>query len=386
MSENLIDASGIQIQTYQDIVTELNTVFRDIYGSDVNLEASSPDGQLVNILALAKADMLDMNVQTYNSFDLDQAVGTALDRAAQYCGIFRKGGVYTQVIIQVVASAGVTIAGQDTATPFTISDINGNLFQLVTTTTLSVGSQNLTFQAAAIGYVQILANTLTVQVTPVLGVTSVNNSAVPVLNGSDQESDAAFRIRIQRSNGLLGTSAYARMLKALLQISGLTNAFVYLNHSNVTDVHNVPGHSVYIIVDGGTDADIAEAIYANLDAGCGMVGSVSVPVTQIDASQFTILFDRVIVQNLYVKFAAVSKSGVAVDHAVLAAYLAANYILTISELADITSISALVHQYSSDLYITGVKVSLDNTNWFDDILPTSIINKFVLIAANVTFL
>ena len=229
----------------------------------------------------------------------------------------------------------------------------------MTTTALSIGTNNLTFQAVNIGFIQILANTLTVQVTPTLGVTSVNNSAVPVLNGSDQESDAEFRVRIQRSNGLLGTAAYARMLKAL--------------------------HSVYIIVDGGADADIAKAIYANLDAGCGMVGSVSVPVTQIDATQFTVLFDRVIAQNLYVKFTAVSKSGASVDHTALAAYLATNYILTISELADITSISALVHQYSSDLYIIGVKVSLDNTNWYDDILPTSIINKFVLLAANVTF-
>lgn len=385
MSQNMIDASGIQVQTYPDIVTEFNTDFQTIYGSDVNLDANSPDGQLVNILALAKADMLDLNVQTYNSFDLDQAVGTALDRAAQYTGIFRKGGVYTQVVIQVVASAITTLTGQDTANPFTVSDINGNLFQLITTATLSIGTNNLTFQAANIGFIQILANTLTVQVTPTLGVTSVNNSAVPVLNGSDQESDAAFRVRIQRSNGLLGTAAYARMLKALLQISGLTNALVYLNSSNVTDGNNVPGHSVYIIVDGGTDADVAAAIYANLDAGCGMVGSVAVPVTQIDATQFTVLFDRVIAQNLYVKFTAVSKSGASIDEDALAAYLAENYILTISELADITSVSALVHQYSSDLYITGVKVSSDNTNWYDDILPTSIINKFVLLAGSITF-
>ena len=385
MSQNILDASGIQIQTYPDIVTELNTDFQTSYGPDVNLDANSSDGQLVNILALSKKDMLDLNVQTYSSFDLDQAVGTALDRAAQYTGIFRKGGVYTQVVIQVVASAIVTIQGQDSASPFTISDINGNIFQLVTTTALSIGTNNLTFQAVNIGFIQILANTLTVQVTPTLGVTSVNNSAVPVLNGSDQESDAAFRVRIQRSNGLLGTAAYARMLKALLQISGLTNALVYINHTNATDVHNVPGHSVYVIVDGGTDADVAAAIYANLDAGCGMVGSVAVPVTQIDATQFTVLFDRVIAQNLYVKFAAVSKSGASVDQAALSAYLAKNYILTISELADITRLSALVYQYSSDLYITGAKVSLDNTNWFDDILPTSIVNKFVLLAANVTF-
>ena len=83
MSQNILDASGIQIQTYPDIVTELNTDFQTIYGPDVNLDANSSDGQLVNILALSKKDMLDLNVQTYSSFDLDQAVGTALDRAAQ---------------------------------------------------------------------------------------------------------------------------------------------------------------------------------------------------------------------------------------------------------------------------------------------------------------
>ena len=386
IGSNQIDGNGIQVQSYTDIVTELVTEFQTIYGSDVNTGANTPDGNLINILALSKADMLDLNVQTYNSFDIDQAVGVALDRAAQYCGISRKGGVYTQVTVQVVAASAITLAGNDTSSPFTVSDTNGNLFQLVTSATLSVGSNSLTFIAVKIGYLQILANTLTVQVTPVLGVTSVNNSAVPTINGSDQETDAQLRIRIQRSNGLSGTGDYSRLLASILQISGLTNAMVFVNNGATTDGHTVPAHSVWVVVDGGADADVANAIYSNLPAGCGMKGSTSINVTQVDSSTYAILFDRVVAQNLYVKFAVASKTSASIDQTALAAYLSANYILTINQMADITSLSALVYKYSNDLYITGVKVSKDNTNWYDDLFPTTVLNKYVLTAAHVTFL
>ena len=176
--------------------------------------------------------MLDLNVQTYNSFDLDQAIGTALDRAAQYTGIFRKGGVYTQVVIQVVASAIVTLQGQDTATPFTISDINGNFFQLVTTTALSIGTNNLTFQAVNIGFIQILANTLTVQVTPTLGVTIEKCLGDWLL--SEQPMESAMNLVPVNGPGKLALIAPSSPKAKLIEVIGRRPISAWLN-SHSTD-------------------------------------------------------------------------------------------------------------------------------------------------------
>lgn len=41
----------------------------------------------------------------------------------------------------------------------------------------------------------------------------------------------------------------------------------------------LPDHSIYVVAVGGTDADIAAAIWRKKDAGCGMVGNTTVTVT-----------------------------------------------------------------------------------------------------------
>ena len=96
MSENLISGSGIQIQTYPDILNGIiyGTVevpgLTQIYGADINTASNTPDGNLINIFALSKEDVLQLCVSIYDSFDPDQAVGIALDSIAQLCGIARK--------------------------------------------------------------------------------------------------------------------------------------------------------------------------------------------------------------------------------------------------------------------------------------------------------
>ena len=56
----------------------------------------------------------------------------ALDGICQLCGIYRQGGTYTEVMVTVTVDRAVNLNGQDTLTPFTISDSSGNLFYLIT--------------------------------------------------------------------------------------------------------------------------------------------------------------------------------------------------------------------------------------------------------------
>src|SRR5438309_2016807 len=104
---NQIDANGITIETYQEILNAIvngtPTVpgLKQIYGQDINVDSNTPDGQLINIFTLSKQDILNLIVQDYTSKDPDQAVGIALDALSQLCGITRQGGSYTRVAVTV---------------------------------------------------------------------------------------------------------------------------------------------------------------------------------------------------------------------------------------------------------------------------------------------
>jgi uncharacterized phage protein gp47/JayE len=392
---NQVDLTGIQINTYAEILDALvngtATIpgFKQIYGDDINVASNSPDGQQINIYALTQQDLLDLMVSVYNSKDPDQAIGTALDAVSQLCGIIRNGGTYTEIPITVTTDRVLNLYGLDslTETPFTISDTNGTQFYLKTGTALAIGANVLTFRAKDIGAVTVGLNTLTTIVTSTLGVLTVNNPSAATTTGIDQETDALLRIRRQKSVGIPAQGAYAGLYGGLYSVDGMEQVIIYENATGSgPDAHGVSANSIWVIVDGGSDADVAEMIYKYRNLGCGMDGGEAVDVTQVDGSTFEIRFDRAEDEDLYVKFGLSSLSGGTVDEDAAKAALVAASDYGIYEAADISAISAALKAYNSDLIITDCQVSNDNANWDDSVLPTALNYKFVLTTANITIL
>ncbi len=388
---NQITANGIEIQDYIEIVNDIvNGTIQTpglvvIYGPDINVDSNTPDGGLVNILALSKEDMLQFAVALYNSFNPDMAIGVALDGISQLNGIARKGGTYTETEVVVTTDRTLNLNGLDNlgSTPFTISDSNGTKFFLIETAVLSSGANTLNFRAGSIGFVQILQNTLTVIVTPQLGVLVVNNPSTPYNIGANQETDAQFRLRRQQSTAGLSQRKAMSMYAALNNIVGINQAVVYENVTGAIDTKGVPAHSIWVITYGGTLEEIADIIYAYLSDGCGMKGDTSFDITQIDGSIFTVYFDLAVQQPLYINLNIETLVPGVIDNDAIANYLVANYILGINQVADITSISALIKAYNPNLLVTAAGVSVDNTNFFNFISPSSIKNLFVLTSANI---
>lgn len=387
---NQITGSGIEIQTYAEIVDQIvngNSItpgLIQIYGPDINVDSNSPDGQMVNNWALSKQDILQLIVQDYSSKDPDEAVGIALDNVSQLCGIYRQGGSYTKTEIVITTDRNLNLNGMDSSSPFTVSDANGNLFLLITTTSLTTGANTLNFQASQIGFVQIVPNTLTIAVTVVLGVVSVNNPSDPYAIGQDQETDAQFRVRRQQSTAIPAQGVLQSLFGGLNTITGLLEAVIYENITNITDANGVPAHSIWVIVDGGSDDDVANMIYRYRSFGCGMKGTEIVPVDQVDGTTFDIQFERAVSQDLYITMNLHSLSSGAIDTVAIKQFLADNYILGIYDSADITAIAALIHVYSTDLVASDIGVSNVNAYYANQILPTNLYNKWVVTTGKIT--
>ena len=379
---NIIDATGIQIKTISEVIASLTATFIAIYGDDVNLESNSPDGQLLYNFALIVIDFANLIVQDYDSKDPDQAVGVSLDGVSQLAGITRNGGTYTQVNITVTTDRSLNLVGTDGTTPFTVTD-GTNSFELVTSASLTTGANVLAFQCTEIGNVQISLNTLTTIATPVLGVLTVNNPSAPTQQGTDQETDAAFRIRRAASVSLPAQGSINGLIGGLLTISGLTDCSVLENTDASADGDGIPGHGIWVITQGGVNADIAEMIYLYRPCGVPMAGAVTVDIEQVDGSDFTVSFDHAVPQNLYMALTIVSKSGGTIDPVAIKNGLVDALSYGIYDIADISSIIAAVYAINPDAVVSSAGVSNTAGSYLPTKLPAAKKNYWVLTSTNI---
>jgi uncharacterized phage protein gp47/JayE len=384
---NAIDSSGLTIQTTPEIIAEIldgapgYPGMRQIYGANINVDANSPDGQMVNIIAQAKTDVLELSQQIYNSFDPDKAVGTSLDARCAINGVIRNAGTKTIQNVTVTTDRALSLPGLDTSvTPFTVADTSGNQYQLVSTYAfVGAASTSLVFQAALIGAVSSLPNTIISIVTVTLGVTAVNNPATYTTLGLNEETDYALRIRRQKSVALPSQGYLEGLLGALLNTTDVTEAKVYENDTNTTDANGIPGHSIWCIVKGGTNAAVANAIYVKRNAGCGMKGSVTVPVLQADGSFFSIKFDRPTSENLYISFNIVAVTG-SVDANFIRSQILAQLSYTIAQPAVASEITALVESVAPNGSVSAMGVSKTGSS-YTSLLATSAINNLWALAS-----
>lgn len=405
MTSNYVDASGLHLQTLTEIVTELENGFKSIYGPSINVDPNSPDGQMINLFAQAKIDILDLISQVYNSFSPTTAIGTVLDQRCAINGIIRKGATFTTVNILVTTNAIVNLIGASSGngTPFTVSDPSGNLFYLISDTTTINGSNTLLFTSAVAGAIEVTPNTITTISTPILGVLSVNNPSGAVNAGIDEETDAALRYRRSVSVSNPSSGYLDGLIGALLGVENVINAIVYENNTEVTDGDGIPPHSIWPIVDyvgptgvtgmtgatgvSGAQSEIANIIYNRRNAGCGMYGNITVNLLQTNGFTIPIKYSYVTYEYLYITLNITSINPThTVDQVYIKNQIADNIKYGINEVADYSAISAYIK--SLDNLAVVVSGGLGTTGptgaTAPFISPTTIDKRWIIQSNNIT--
>lgn len=406
---NVLNAQGLTTASQSELLTYYSTALQTIFGPNINIDSDSPDGQWINILIQATLDVEDLLTQIYNSFDPDNAVGTQLDQRCAINGIERQAGTYSVTNVTLILTQSINLYGLDQSAQsvFTVSDNAGNQWQLQTTQLgVGPGTFSYSFQASSPGATLTTPNTITVPVSVLLGVLSINNPSAQTVIGINEETDAALRIRRQQSVSIASQGYLQGLLAALLNINGITSAFVYENTTNSTDANNIPGHSIWVIVAGapspalstawsstvtysygqitssagvnyiswqnnnlnnavsntafwGVYNAVAQAIYSKRNAGCGMFGGTTYTVTQIDGTQFIISWDTVVPQNLYIRFTVTSLNGVnQPNYAGIRSGLPALFIPGVNAEVNINQLATLIQQIDPNSLVTNAGFSL----------------------------
>lgn len=389
------DAKGLTIDTLDEIVALLEDGYKEIYGVDINLASNSPDGQLINLYAQANRDLQEVIQQVNSGFDIDQAIGVVLDQRVSLLGITRQGATFTQQQINITVDRSLTLQGLDEAandpdgTGYTVADDAGNEFILLDTTALDTETRLLTFRAKELGALTTLPNTITNPVSVVIGVTAINNPSGALEVGIDGELDSSLKVRASRSTANKAKGFIDALTGLLLDITGVTDARVYENRTNAIDADGIPAHGMWAIVEGGANTDIANTIYATLNAGANQKGSVSVDITTVNGSIFQALFDRPASKNLWVQFNIQETIvGQFFDEDAIKDYIVANTDYAIGESADTSTLTTIaqdaINETSGGGKALGVQISNDGITYVEFLTVDTKDEKWILDAARIS--
>lgn len=392
-----ITSTGIQVQDYNTLLANIQSNLNALYATDgdtINFNSETPDGQLTNIFAQIGSDTRELAVEVYNSFNPDNCSGVIQDQRYAFNYIFRKGGTFTIQNIDVTVNKTVELQGLDAsyndinAASYTVSNDAGNLWYLIDSTTLLAGTHSLPFRSQNLGLVQPTIGTITNQVTKVLGVTSVINSVAPTTLGEAQETDEQFRIRRNRSTATKGQNNLDALEGHLLDLDGVSDVRIWVNQSGTTDSTGTPPWTVWIIVEGGANSDIASLIY---EYSCGLPtrGEISIDVLSVSGQIFPTKFDRANPVPLYIRFDFKLTTDLsAVDFSAISQTLAQNLTYQLDESAETSKITEIAAQAilanGGGGYALNVEISTDGINWTDYIPSASLQNKFVVDSSRIT--
>jgi uncharacterized phage protein gp47/JayE len=384
--------TGLTTATLSELEATLTAAFETIYGSDVNLDPNSPDGQIIAIFSQAGVDVRELLTQVFNSFDPDNAVGTVLDERCAINGIQRQAGTFTTTNVTITINQALTLYGLDQSNfgPYTVADAAGNQWFLQETQTPSAsGSYVYLFQSSVPGAILSVPNTITIPVTVVLGVTAINNPTTYATLGINEESDGAFKIRRQKSVALSSQGYFNSLLAALENVNGVSSVFLYENDTGSTDGNGVPGHSIWVIANGSfMPANLAQAIYTKRNAGCGMKGSQTFSILQADGSLFVVRWDLVTPENLFIKFTATSIDGINNPrYADIISGLVTSFVPNVAQEVNINDLATAAHAIDTNALITNAGFSTTYNGSYTDLLTTTALNyQFVVSAMDIIIL
>lgn len=388
---------GLQTKDYNVLLSDIQNSLQTIYspnGEEISFDSNTPDGQFTEILANIGATVRELLSTVYNATDPSKCDSTQQDTKYQLNYLTRKGGSWTLQNIDIVTDKTVTLQGLDgnfannESYAFTVSDDAGNNWYLVDTTTVLTGTNSLEFRAQNQGPVNPTIGTITNMVTIVSGVVSVINSQGYTILGEDAESDYDFRIRRDRSTGNQSGNNADTILGQLLSLEGVKQCTVWVNDTNSTDSTSTPAHTLWVIVDGGANTEIADIIYDN-KGGCGTRGSVTVPVITVSNQILNINFDRPTTQSLYIKFdiqvvgdvTLISQSGIK-------QYIVDNLNYQIGEDAETSKITqvcanAMLNDGGQG-FALNIQISDDGETWTDFIEASTLATQFVTDTTKIT--
>lgn len=291
-----ISSTGFQMSRLDERFQQLVQAIQNIFGSDINLDPNSIDGQTVGIYAESANNLDQLAQAVYQSFNPATAVGIALSRLVELNGLSRQPGSYSTVSLQCTGISG-TLIPQGSL----VNSADGSV-TWVTQNDATIDDAGIILvdaQSSDMGPFAAAISTITDIQTPIYGWQTVTNLA-PATLGNLEETDEQLRIRRALSTSKTAQGPVDAIRGALLNQPGVIQAMVYENITDNPDTNGQLAHSVYAVVQGGANQDILNTIWFKKPAGVNVIGATQGVVVDTAGFPHTMKFDRPILTNIYV--------------------------------------------------------------------------------------
>lgn len=298
-----IDAQGLHIPLYEDVLAEVVERYKTIFGQEIYLDNDSMDYQQISILSRKIYDTYLSLQVAYSARSPISASGVALDTLAPMFSVYRSDATKSTVALTLNGVAGTIINNG------IVSDENDNRWLLPDSVTIpESGIISVDCESQEYGRVYCLANTITKIITPVFGWRSVTNNA-PSSPGIDVESDAHYRDKMINSSFSPSVTILEGIQSRLGQLAGVTRVRVYENDTGNVDSNGQIAHSICAVVENGDDQEIAEVLFLGKAPGVATYGDVTVNYELVSGNTNAVHFYHPTYTNVYVRITIKSLQG-----------------------------------------------------------------------------
>ena len=252
--------------------------FRSDNTAELNTEPETPAGQIIDSQTASIVQKDSEVLYLANMFNPLKATGIFQDALAEIYFLQRKPAIPSSAVIKCTGLPGTVIP----VSAQIMSTADDTVWQNTEAVTIGAdGTCECVFECQSSGLISAAAGTLSRINTMVAGWdTAVNPRAATV--GQNAETQGAFEARRYTSVGLNSRGTIAAVYARVANCANVVSCIVRENKTNVPieiDGYFLKAHSVFVSVVGGSDEDIAEAIYNSCSAGCDYNGNTTVSVT-----------------------------------------------------------------------------------------------------------
>lgn len=300
---------GYKRETYDDIFARLESKTKEKFGEDTNTSERSVMGIIIRIMAWILSLVWQDNENVYYSAFRKTATGKSLDMLLPHAGITRNQAQYATGAVQLTGTANTIVEAG-----FIVGKKNETLYETL---------DDVTFDADGIAIVDIMAQEPGIDgnaeigevseiINPVENVESVTN-LVAITGGKEKETDQEARERANISTEGLGDGTTASIRAELLKTPGVRAAFVDENYDDETNEFGTPSNTIQAFVLGGSDEDIANAVFKKKAGGIKPHGTTYVNVTDASGKLKKVGFTRAETIKIHVKVTLTSNTSFETD-------------------------------------------------------------------------
>lgn len=299
----MLNEKGFRKKTYSEIYSEIEQEAKARFGQKINTSERSVFGILFRIIAWALSVFWNIVEAVYYSAFPSSATGISLDRLVKFKGMTR--------LLAAAAFGRIKIRGRPGATieaGFRVTTVNDIVFETI---------QDITLDYEGSGIVDIRAletgSRGNVEAGAIVEVVEISNDVESVTNleptagGRESETDAELK---KRFNDLTpsGGSSSESVEATLLEVAGVRDAIVRDNTLNEVSADGLPPKCIAPFVFGGTDTDVAKAIFSVKAGGIQSYGTTVVEVADTKGSIHLIGFTRPTVIDIFINVQLVTNS------------------------------------------------------------------------------